>query len=281
MFKRLFYALFGFFVVGNLHAQIPDEPVEYTKRTFYSTRIVNSHTTENIEKNALEFRIHHRFGIVSGGYGTFFGIDNATMRMSFGYGLTNNISLGIGRSTYEKNVDGFVKYRFLRQIEKNGNMPISAAYIAAVSMIGLPPPAGRKNYYSSKFSYAHQLVVARKFTKHFSAQFMPMLVHRNLIDSSHNKHDVIGFGIGLKRKILPSITLNLEYFYLLPDQLNGDFTHPLTLGIDIYTGWHTFQLHFTNATGTFEKAYLTQTTNRWKNGDIHFGFNISRLFYKQ
>lgn len=256
-----------------------DTVVVYTTKTFYSSRIVNSHTTENIEKDVLDFRINHRFGVLSDGYKTFFGLDNATMRISFDYGITNDIMIGIGRSTYEKNLDGFVKYRFLKQIEKNGKMPISAAYVASMSMNGLDQPSGRKNYMTSRLSYGHQLIVARKFNKAFSAQLMPLLVHRNLIDSTQYKHDVLGIGVGLKQKILPSITLNLEYFYLPPNQISDQYTHPLTLGIDINTGWHTFQLHFTNATGTFEKAYLTQTSNKWKNGDIHFGFNISRYFH--
>lgn len=279
MFKRLFYAYLVFGASLSAFAQFEEEAVEYTKQTFYSSRIVNSHTTENIEKQMLDFRINHRFGILSGGYETFFGLDNATMRMSFDYGITDNITVGIGRSTYEKNIDGFAKYRFLRQIEKNGKMPVSAAYVVGMSMSGIKPPPDRENYFSSKLSYAHQLIVARKFSSTFSAQIMPTLVHRNLIDSTKYQHDVLAMGIGLKKKIIPSVTLNLEYFYLLPNQINPTFTHPLTLGFDIHTGHHTFQLHLTNATGTFEKAFLTQTNNRWGDGDIHFGFNISRQFF--
>jgi len=279
MFKRLIYTTCFLGLAQVALSQLPEEPVEYTTKTFYSSRIVNSHTTENIDKTVLDFRINHRFGILSGGYETFFGLDNATMRMSFDYGITDDINVGIGRSTYEKNLDAFAKYRFLRQVEKNGNMPVSAVYVVGVSMSGLKPPPGRKNFFSSKLSYSHQLVVARKFSKTFSAQLMPILVHKNLIDSSHYQHDIIGIGIGLKQKIVPSVTLNLEYFYLPPDQISNEYQHPLSLGIDINTGWHTFQLHLTNATGTFEKAYLTQTTNRWSKGDIHFGFNISRHFH--
>ncbi|MBI1305161.1 MAG: hypothetical protein GC181_00950 [Bacteroidetes bacterium] len=274
----LFLGLIGLSISANAQFDEDEKPV-YTTKTFYSSRIVNSHTTESIEKNVLDFRINHRFGILSDGYSTFFGLDNATMRMSFDYGITDNITVGIGRSTYEKNIDGFVKYRFLRQIEKNGKMPISAAYIAGMNMSGLTPPAGRTNYFTSRLSYNHQLVIARKFTQKFSAQIMPTLVHRNLVDSTKYKNDVFGMGVGLKQKILPSITLNLEYFYVFPNQISKQYTNPLSIGFDINTGWHTFQLHLTNATGTFEKAYLCQTSNKWSKGNIHFGFNISRTFH--
>jgi len=252
--------------------------VEYTTKTFYSSRIVNSHTTEMLNKKTLDFRINHRFGDISEGYSNFFGLDNATMRMSFDYGITDNLQVGIGRSTFERTVDGFVKYRFLRQIEKNGNMPISAVYVAGMTMNGMEPPANRTNFFTSRLSYLHQVVVARKFGEKFSAQLMPTIIHRNLIDSSQYAHDVFSVGVSLRQKILPSITLNVEYFWVAPNQINDRFDHPLSIGIDINTGWHTFQLHVTNATGTFEKAAITQTTNSWARGNLHFGFNLSREF---
>lgn len=284
--KNYILLLLALLSFGVLHAQdeldelegLLDEPVVYSTETFYSSRIVNSHTTECIEKKTLDFRINHRFGDVSQGYDNFFGLDNATMRMSFDYGITDNINIGIGRSTFQKTLDGFAKYRFLRQIEENGNMPISAAYAVAITMDGTKPPANRKNYFTSKLGYMHQLVIARKFSDKFSAQLMPTLIHRNLIDSTKYSNDVYSLGVGLRQKILPSITLNVEYFLVAPNQISDQFTDPLSIGIDINTGWHTFQLHVTNATGTFERAAITQTTNRWKNGNLHFGFNLSREF---
>ncbi len=168
--KKLILSVFALLCLTQLYAQddelaelegLEEEPIVYASKTFYSSRIVNSHTTESIEKKVLDFRINHRFGDVSEGYDNFFGLDNATMRMSFDYGITDNITIGIGRSTFQKTVDGFAKYRFLRQIEENGKMPISAAYIAGITMNTLKPPAGRTNYFSSRIGYLHQLVVAR------------------------------------------------------------------------------------------------------------------------
>ncbi len=277
--------LFALLVVTVAKAQdddelagLLDEPVVYAQKTFYSSRIVNSHTTESIEKKVLDFRINHRFGDVSEGYDNFFGLDNATMRLSFDYGFTDKLTVGIGRSTFQKTVDGFVKYKFLSQIEENGNMPISAAYIAGITMNTEKAPQGRTNYFSSRIGYLHQLVVAHKFNNGFSAQIMPTVIHRNLIDSSKYNNDVFSMGVGFKKKILPSITLNIEYFWVAPNQISDQFIDPLSIGIDINTGWHTFQLHLTNATGTFEQAAITQTTNKWSKGNIHFGFNLSREF---
>jgi len=256
-----------------------DEP-KPVKNTFYTTRIVNSHTTESLEKQTLDFRINHRFGEISGGAYEFFGLDQAMMRLGFDYGITDNLMIGIGRSTFEKTLDGFVKYRFMTQHDNDKKRPLSISLASGMSVNTLKwIDPDRKNYFTSRLNYSHQLMVARKFSEKFSLQLMPSLVHRNLIDSTKYSNDVIAMGIGIRQKILPSVTLNLEYFYIAPNQISEDFTHPLSLGIDISTGWHTFQLHLTNATGTFEKAYMTQVSNRWDKGQIHFGFNISREFH--
>ena len=173
------------------------------RRPFTVAEIVNSHTTESIEKKVLDFRINHRFGDISQGYDNFYGLDNATMRMSFDYGITDDITIGIGRSTFNKTVDGFAKYRFLKQIDENGNMPISAAYIAGISMDGSEPPAGRTNYFTSRLAYLHQLVIARKFSNSFSAQLMPTIVHRNLIDSPNTLTTYSPWELDCDRKYYP------------------------------------------------------------------------------
>jgi hypothetical protein len=256
-----------------------EEEPKFVKKTFYSSRVVNSHTTVSPEKKTLDFRINHRFGALSGGGYEFFGLDQASMRISFDYGITDNFTAGIGRSTFDKTYDGFLKYRFLRQTEEN-EVPISMAFVSAMSYSTVKwPIPGRTNYETSRMNYTHQLVLAKKFSPKFSLQLMPTLLHRNLIDSSQYKNDVMSMGFALRQKIIPSVTLNVEYFYLFPNQISESYTHPLSIGFDISTGWHTFQIHLTNATGTFEKAVLAQTVNRWDKGQIHFGFNISREFH--
>lgn len=262
----------------DIDALLEEEP-EYAENTFYGTRVVNSHSIENLEAKSLDFRINHRFGTIEQGAYDFFGLDQATMRIGFDYGITDNLQVGIGRSTYEKTYDGFVKYRFLRQQKGKKNIPLGLSFVTGMSVTTLKwADPSRNNFISSRLNYSHQLIVARKFSENFSAQIMPVLVHRNLIDSLKYKHDVLAIGVALKQKIAPIITLNLEYFYLIENQVHPDNVSSLSLGIDISTGSHTFQMHFTNATGTFEKAFLTETTNRWDKGQIHFGFNLVRKF---
>ncbi|MCB9246735.1 MAG: hypothetical protein H6606_09940 [Flavobacteriales bacterium] len=262
----------------NLFAQ-NDAPKPVTNH-FYSSRVVNSHTTMSPEAKTLDFRINHRFGEISNGAYEFFGLDQAMMRIGFDYGVTDKLAVGIGRSTFEKTFDGFVKYRILQQEEGKGNNPVTLSLVSGMSLNSLKwANPDRTNLFTSRLSYNNQILVSRKFNEKFTIQLMPTMIHRNLIDSFQYKNDVYSMGVALRQKIVPQVTLNLEYFYVFPNQISPDYTHPLSIGIDISTGWHTFQLHVTNATGTFEKAVITQTANRWDKGQLHFGFNISREFH--
>jgi hypothetical protein len=121
--------------------------------------------------------------------------------------------------------------------------------------------------------------VARKMSENFSFQLMPTIVHRNFIDSAKYKNTVISIGIGGRNKISRKVAITYEYFYVLPDQINPIYHNSLSLGFDIETGGHVFQLHFTNSTGMNEKGFIAETDGDWRKGDIHFGFNISRVFY--
>jgi len=279
LFNLLFSICLIFLALGSF-AQEDEGPVSVSQ-TFYTTRVINSHSTECIDKKTLDFRINHRFGALSGGAYEFFGLDQAMMRMGFDYGISDDLAVGIGRSTFGKTYDAFAKYRFLKQYkDPEDGHPISMAFVSGVSLNSLKwTNPDRKNYTTSRLSYSHQLLIARKFNKKFSMQLMPTLVHRNLIDSLQYSNDIFSIGGAIRYKIMPSLAINIEYFHILPNQISDTYTHPLSIGFDISTGWHTFQLHFTNATGTFEEGYIAQTANRWGKGQIHFGFNISREFH--
>ncbi len=264
----------------ELLSTILKEEPQFAENTFYGTRVVNSHSIENLEAKTLDFRINHRFGTIEQGAYDFFGLDQAAMRLGFDYGITDNIQIGVGRSTYEKTYDGFVKYRFLRQQNNERSIPVGMALVSGIAIASVKwDDPTRENFFTSRISYHHQLIIARKFSDGFSAQLMPSVVHRNLIDSSKYNHDVYSIGAAIKQKIASAVTVNVEYFYLLENQIQSDRRSSLSIGIDISTGSHTFQMHFTNATGTFEKAFMTETTNRWDKGQIHFGFNLVRKFH--
>lgn len=267
-------------LIAMLDEESAEERPDYTQATFKTTRLVNGHTIENTGMGVLDFRVNHRFGRIKEGFNNFFGLDNATTRIGFDYGVTNWLMVGIGRSTYEKEYDGFTKIKLLRQRERKG-MPISLSYMGAMSVHSLPEPAlapGQEYHFSNRMYFTNQLLLARKFNDWFSLQLMPTLVHYNLVPTKAEPNDVIAIGAGGRVKLSNRISFNVEYFYRLPDnQLNG-YYNSLSLGFDIETGGHVFQLMFTNSGAMTERTFVGQTMDTWEDGGIHFGFNISRVF---
>ena len=104
------------------------------------------------------------------------------------------------------------------------------------------------------------------------------MVHRNLVKLESDHNDILSVGVGFRQKLTKRTSLNLEYFYILPNQLEPNLYAPLSIGFDIETGGHVFQLHFTNATAMIYKGFIAESPDRWSKGQIHFGFNISRVF---
>jgi hypothetical protein len=257
---------------------------EYTSAAFKATRVINGHSLENTAHGVLDFRIGHRFGFINGGAQEFFGLDGATVRLGLDYGVTDRLALGIGRSSFEKTVDGFVKYKFVRQCDAGCNAPLTLAVVAASSLTTLRSTAlpwydpARQDYFTHRLAYSWQVIVGRKFTEGFSAQLNPGVVHRNLVATASEPNDLYHLSGAMRAKLSKRVAINAEYFHVLDRPDGGPYRNSLSLGFDIETGGHVFQLHFTNSTGMFERAFITETTGDWGNGDIHFGFNISRVF---
>jgi hypothetical protein len=259
--------------------------VNYTTATFKSTRVINGHSNETMRKKHLDFRISHRFGTLNSGISELFGLDFATMRMGFEYGLTDDIMVGIGRSTTDKVYDGFVKAKILKQSTGAKNMPISLTVLATGSYTSIKnfPGVERFQNAAERLAYCTQVVVARKFNDKFSLQLSPTFLHRNKVELATDQNDIFALGIGARYKISKRTSLNAEYFYVPKDQLGRDANGiqrvpSLSLGVDIETGGHVFQLHFTNSLGMVERQFLAETTQSWADGSIHYGFNISRTF---
>jgi hypothetical protein len=263
----------------DLLENLEEEPIDYTTATFKTTRVINGHSVENVAGGVLDFRISHRFGAIDQGLYDLFGLDAATMRLGFEYGLTDRLMVGVGRSTYEKSYDGFLKYKILRQSKGKVNMPVTMSYFASTSINTLKwADPNRKNYFTSRLSYVHQLIVGRKLNGTTSVQITPSFVHRNLIKNNTVKNDVFAIGFGGRQKLNSRISLNAEYFYVLPNQISPEFKNSLSVGFDIETGGHVFQLQFTNSTPQIEKGFIAETTGDWLKKGIHFGFNLSRVF---
>ena len=256
-----------------------DKKPDYATATFKTTRLINGHSVENVAEGVLAFQISHRFGYVNGGAYELFGLDEASMRLGLDYGLTNRWMIGIGRSTYQKQYDGFTKYKLLRQSSGTRVMPVTLSAIASMMYKSLKDEnPDRENYVTSKLFYSGQLLIGRKFNESLSLQLMPTIIHYNLVQGVNDPNDVFAIGAGGRMKLSKRVSLNLEYYYQLPDYKLPGTTNSLAIGVDIETGGHVFQLYCTNSTGMTERTYISETTGNFFEGDIRLGFTISRVF---
>lgn len=258
-------------------AQKSKQPKELVIATFKTTRLVNGHTIENVGKGILDFKISHRFGRLNQGAYDLFGLDNASMRMGLDYGISDRLMVGFGRSTFEKQFDAFLKYKILRQSTGELAMPISLSYVftGMLKTLKEPDPAVKWSF-SDRLYYAHQLIIARKFSEATAIQLMPTIIHYNYVPQSNDPNDLFSIGIAGRQRLSKRVHLTSEYYHQI-NQLSG-YYNSLSFGFDIETGGHVFQLQLTNSTGMTERTFITETTGRWGKGDIHFGFNISRVF---
>lgn len=294
--KRHFLLLFALLLCSQwLVAQEEDllsmlgeeKTTDYATASFKTNRIINGHSIENTAAGVLDFKISHRFGPVRQGVYDMFGLDAATIRIGFDYGITDRLMIGVGRNGNEKIIDGFAKYRILRQSTGKRNMPISLSYLIDGQIKTLKfSDAERDNKFTSRLYYTHQLLLARKFSKGLSLQLMPTLVHRNLVPTRDENNDVLAMGIGGRAKLTKRVALNVEYYYVPEGQISTTYANSLSIGFDIETGGHVFQLHFTNTNAMSYKGFITETPEDWffKNDEgrmlsgIRFGFNVSRVF---
>jgi hypothetical protein len=263
-----------------LEQETKDEnPIDYATATFKTTRIINGHSIENVAAGVLDFRISHRFGYINTGAYEMWGLDQASMRLGLDYGITKRWMIGIGRSSFEKQFDGFTKYKILQQSSGARTMPVTVSAVASMMYKSLKfEDPTRENYKTSKMYYAGQLLIGRKFTESLSLQLMPTMIHYNLVRLASDPNDVFALGVGGRIKLSKRVSFNAEYYYQIPDFQMPGTENSIALGFDIETGGHVFQLNFTNSTGMTERTFISETTGNFFKGDIHFGFTISRVF---
>ncbi len=254
--------------------------IDYTAATFKTSRIVIGQSIELPPKGNLLFLITHHFGAINSGYENLYGLKQASIRLGLEYGLTSWFGFGAGLNTDKNTWDGFVKFKVLRQSKGARKMPVTLDLFAntAVYTTKWTDPT-RTNYFSSRVSYACQVMIARKFGNSLSLQITPSYVHKNMVPTSADHNDIFTLGAGGRVKVSQRVSINAEYHYLFKGQVVSTKAYSsLSLGVDIETGGHVFQIFLTNSYGEYEQTFLTDTRGKWSNGDIFLGFNISRMF---
>jgi hypothetical protein len=270
--------------------------------TFKESRIVNLQTVETVKAKTMVFNISHLFGNIgvqsNGGAHTLYGLDNVSdIRFGFDYGITNDLTVGIGRSKQSEMIDALVKYRICTQTTDN-HLPVSIAVYGDIGYnpqtdnvfySGLSPTADFQKSNLQRISYVSELLIARKFGKRLSVEIAPTYQHRNYVLANINAdngaaetNDLFSMGGGFRYKITNRVLIVADYFYTFSkyrtNNSTNPFYNPLAIGVEIETGGHVFHLNFTNASGLIENNLLPKTTDSWLKGGFKFGFNISRVF---
>ena len=218
---------------------------ERIKYAFKSPRVINSHSMEFLNPGTMDFRILHRFGQVDQGYKNLFGLDQASMRMGFDFGIMQNLMFGFGRSTYKKELDAFLKYAPIRQSTGPWSSPVTVAFVSGITMDGLPwADPSRKNFFTSKLGYYFEAIIGRKFSESFSLEVAPTMVHRNLVATEATPNNVYALGVGGRLKLSQRVAFTWDYSHVFIGMPDSGYYHPLSVGFDIETGGHVFQLHF-------------------------------------
>ncbi|MGB1243489.1 MAG: DUF5777 family beta-barrel protein [Chitinophagales bacterium] len=293
------YTLFLFFVglLFSFPIQAQEDPENLVYETFLGTRLIHTHTNETVDKGKLDILITHRFGDMAGdlgGFNNFFGFDNlADVRIAFEYGVSERLTLGVGRSKGFsgplKLVDGLAKFRLLRQTVDN-KMPFSVtlygnAVVSHMKATEDPALATSFGKFAHRMSYDVQAIISRKFSDRFSLQIMPNFLHRNFVVAGDENNN-LSIGIAGRIALGKHTALIFDYYKFFSayrDNINSQegenilkYYNPLGIGLEIKTGGHVFLLNFSNSPGIIENQYLPYTNKNWGDGQFRLGFNISR-----
>lgn len=271
--------------------------------TFKSPHIINGQSNETMHKRDLLFVVMHRFGDIAGSFGgikTFYGLDNSTdILIGFDYGLTDNWSIGTGRTkgspngvnTDQKQLFYLnTKYRLMHQTVDN-HFPFSVTLFGNGVVSGMDKSdritsdaAFQK--FSDRMSFTAQAIIARKFSDNVSLAVSPTYVRRNFV-TFMDMNDLFALGLGGRMKFNRRMAVVVDYFLSFRSRENKDyflqqkgfrFYNPLGLGLEIETGGHVFNLIFTNSTAILENQFVQSTSSSWTKGGFRWGFSISRTF---
>jgi len=249
----------------------------YVIAAFKGLKVVNFESTKLVYKNEFTLVVSHRFGSIENGFDTFFGLDNAVTRLNFIYGITDAFNIGVSRSSFLKVYDVTVKYRLKRQ-EKNG-FPFT---IVGFNALLINTALDKQNLpfleFKHRLGYTAQFLISRKINTDFSLELAPTFFHDNYVAIDEQKNSQYALGFGGRYKLGKRWSINADYGWHLNRANNSPYKNPLSIGFDLETGGHVFQMHFSNAQAMNSNGFLGQAEGNWSDGNIYFGFNLSRTF---
>ncbi|SHH38758.1 DUF5777 family beta-barrel protein [Wenyingzhuangia marina] len=268
------------FSQSNLLDMIDDDTDEASTEvssTFKSYKLVNFETPKLVPKNHLNFIVAHRFGSVKNGIEDLFGLDIASTRLQFVYGLSDKINLSFSRSKFRRTYDFGAKYHIINQ-KKNG-FPFT---IAGHHLLGIDTSLDENLLpgirFANRLRSTHQLIMASKINDKLSVEFVPTILHDGLVELEEQDNLQYALGFGGRYLFTKRMGIVVDYGLHLNRASTSPYKNVFSIGYEIETGGHVFQLHFSNAQGMYENAFITQAAGDWSKRDFFFGFNINRIF---
>ena len=249
----------------------------YVIAAFKGLKVVNFESTKLVYKNEFTLVVSHRFGSIENGFDTFFGLDNAVTRLNFIYGITDAFNIGVSRSSFLKVYDVTVKYRLKRQ-EKNGFPFTIVGFNALLINTALDKQNLPLLEFKHRLGYTAQFLISRKINTDFSLELAPTFFHDNYVAIDEQENSQYALGFGGRYKLGKRWSINADYGWHLNRASNSPYKNPLSIGFDLETGGHVFQMHFSNAQAMNANGFLGQAEGNWSDGNIYFGFNLSRTF---
>lgn len=252
---------------------------EMTSAAFKGLQVVNMQSTKLPTKGEFYFLVSHRFGDVTNGINNFFGLDEATTKFGGIYGVTNWLSLGLSRHKYQKTYEFTAKYKLANQMADGFPVTI-VGYNTMDIRSDLKTDLYPELKANDRYAYSTQLIVSRKINNSLSLEINPILIHKNLYDELTDQKNTLLLGTGARCKVSKRLSVNLDYAARLnlPEAYNYPYHNPLSIGLDIETGGHVFQLVFSNSQAMNDVALYTSATGVTSGKGIFFGFNMYRVF---
>jgi hypothetical protein len=242
---------------------------------FKALKIVNLESTKLAAKGDLYLIIAHRFGSVKDGFEGFYGLDNANTQIKFLYGLKEWLTISGARNQLA--YDFSVKYRLMEQVEDG--FPVAIVGFNSLAINNTLKESLYPNMsFQNRLIYVSQILVSRKVSDRLSLELAPTFFHENFVANDLQDNSQYAMGIGGRYKITNRWSINADYAAHLNRASGSIYKNPLSIGVDLETGGHVFQMHFTSSQGIHEAGYLGQTTGDWTKGNVFFGFNLARVF---
>ena len=254
-----------------------NQDAAYEIAIFKGLKVINFESTKLVANKGFSFIVSHRFGTVKDGFQNLFGLDQAVTHLNFVYGISENVNISASRSSNQKIYELGSKIRMIKQ--RKGENPFNiVVYSSVLANTGLDKDNLPKLDFKHRLSYVAQLLVSRKINSKLSFILSPTFFHDNYISDDYQNNSQYGIGFGGRYKIGKRWSLNTEYGVHLNRSDNSLYNNPFSIGVDIETGGHVFQLHFTNSQSMNTNGVFGTSTGDWTEGDVYFGFNLARSF---